>query len=289
MKFVKYESKKDFLNENLEILLKEEYKNELMLGIVLEHNDEKVNNWFLGRIENNNEVKMVFLADDDKQGLLFYCPTGDISKEEIEFFVDNIVNLNINLDQVFGDKKFSSIIAESYVEKSKKIIIENSIIYTLALKKLKQEHVLEENEKLIKLNFENSDMGKMSQIVKDIHTDISGVEACSDEEALRIANIYLKKGLYILTDNSEENVFCHAVTVRKQINGCTIGAVISPQEFRGKGYGKKCIYALSKRLLEEGYNYITLHVLSTNEAAKSVYEKVGFEFIEETERFVFNK
>ncbi len=289
MKFVKYESKKDFLNENLEILLKEEYKNELMLGIVLEHNDEKVNNWFLGRIENNNEVKMVFLADDDKQGLLFYCPTGDISKEEIEFFVDNIVNLNINLDQVFGDKKFSSIIAESYVEKSKKIIIENSIIYTLALKKLKQEHVLEENEKLIKLNFENSDMGKMSQIVKDIHTDISGVEACSDEEALRIANIYLKKGLYILTDNSEENVFCHAVTVRKQINGCTIGAVISPKEFRGKGYGKKCIYALSKRLLEEGYNYITLHVLSTNEAAKSVYEKVGFEFIEETERFVFNK
>ena len=289
MKFVKYESKKDFLNENLEILLKEEYKNELMLGIVLEHNDEKVNNWFLGRIENNNEVKMVFLADDDKQGLLFYCPTGDISKEEIEFFVDNIVNLNINLDQVFGDKKFSSIIAESYVEKSKKIIIENSIIYTLALKNLKQENVLEENEKLIKLNFDNSDMGKMSQIVKDIHTDISGVEACSDEEALRIANIYLKKGLYILTDNSEENVFCHAVTVRKQINGCTIGAVISPKEFRGKGYGKKCIYALSKRLLEEGYNYITLHVLSTNEAAKSVYEKVGFEFIEETERFVFNK
>lgn len=289
MKFVKYESKKDFLNENLEILLKEEYKNELMLGIVLEHNDEKVNNWFLGRIENNNEVKMVFLADDDKQGLLFYCPTGDISKEEIEFFVDNIVNLNINLDQVFGDKKFSSIIAESYVEKSKKIIIENSIIYTLALKKLKQEHVLEENEKLIKLNFENSDMDKMSQIVKDIHTDISGVEACSDEEALRIANIYLKKGLYILTDDSEKNVFCHAVTVRKQINGCTIGAVISPKEFRGKGYGKKCIYALSKRLLEEGYTYIALHVLSTNEAAKSVYEKVGFEFIEETERFVFNK
>ncbi len=289
MKFVKYESKKDFLNENLEILLKEESKNELMLGIVLEHNDEKVNNWFLGRIENNNEVKMVFLADDDKQGLLFYCPTGDISKEEIEFFVDNIVNLNINLDQVFGDKKFSSIIAESYVEKSKKIIIENSIIYTLALKKLKQEHVLEENEKLIKLNYENSDMDKMSQIVKDIHTDISGVEACSDEEALRIANIYLKKGLYILTDDSEKNVFCHAVTVRKQINGCTIGAVISPKEFRGKGYGKKCIYELSKKLLEDGYNYIALHVLSTNEAAKSVYEKVGFEFIEETERFVFNK
>lgn len=289
MKFVKYKSKKEFLNENLEILLKEESKNELMLGIILEHKDEKVNNWLLGRLENNNEVKMIFLSDDDKEGLLFYCPTGDISKEEIEFLIDNILDLNINLNQVFGDKRFSRIVAKIYTEKSKKIIIENSVIYTLALKKLKQEHILEENEKLIKLNSENADMEKMSQIVKDIHTDISGVEACSDEEALRIANIYLKKGLYILTDINEKDIFCHAVTVRKQINGCTIGAVISPKEFRGKGYGKKCIYAVSKILLEEGYNYITLHVLSTNEAAKSVYEKVGYEFLEETERFVFSK
>lgn len=289
MKFVKYESKKEFLDENLEILLREEPKNELMLGIVLEHKDEKVNNWFLGRIENDNEVKIIFLADDDKEGLLFYCPTGDISKEEIDFLTDNIVKLNINLTQVFGDKKYSITIAESYKTKSKKIITQNSVIYTLALKSIKQEHILEKNEKLIKLNSENSDMKKMSQIVKDIHTDISGVEACSDEDALRIANIYLKKGLYILTDDREKNIFCHAVTVRKQINGCTIGAVISPKEFRGRGYGKKCIYALSKRLLEDGYNYIALHVLSTNEAAKSVYEKVGFEFIEETERFVFNK
>ncbi len=289
MKFVKYESKKDFLNENLEILLKEEAKNELMLGIVLEHNDEKVNKWFLGRIENDNEVKIIFLADDDKQGLLYYCPTGCISIEEIEFLTDNIIDLNINLNQIFGDKKCSSIIAESYSKKTQKTIVENSMVYTLALKKLKQEHFLEENEKLIKLNSENADMGKMSQIVKDIHTDISGVEACSDEEALRIANIYFKKGLFILTDINEKNIFCHAVTVRKQINGCTIGAVISPKEFRGKGYGKKCIYALSKKLLEDGYSYIALHVLSTNEAAKSVYEKVGFEFVEETERFVFNK
>lgn len=289
MRFIKYETKKEFLEANLESLLKEESKNELMLGIALEHKDEKVNNWLLGRLENNNEVKMIFLSDDDKEGLLFYCPTEYISKEEIEFLVDNIIEFNINLNQVLGDRRISSIIAEVYTKKSKKTIIKNSVIYTLALRKLKQEHLLEENEKLVKLNSENADMEKMSQIVKDIHTDISGVEACTDEEALRIANIYLKKGLYILTDISEKNIFCHAVTVRKQINGCTIGAVISPKEFRGKGYGKKCIYAVSKKLLEDGYNYIALHVLSTNEAAKSVYEKVGYEFLEETERFVFSK
>lgn len=288
MKFVKYESKENFLKDNLDILLKEEAKNELMLGIILQHDDDKVGTWLLGRIENDNEVRIVFLADDDKKGLLFYCPSENITDSELEFLTANIANSDFSLNQVFGNKKYSSKIANMYSEKTNKEIKENSHVYTLALENIKQEHLLDDNEKLIKLNYENANIDKMSQIVKDIHTDISGVEACSDEEALRIANIYLKKGLYILTDNNEENVYCHAVSVRKQINGCTIGAVISPREHRGKGYGKKCIHAVSKKLLEDGNKYIALHVSATNEAAKSVYEKVGFDFVEETERFVFS-
>lgn len=288
MKFIKYESKNEFLKNNLDILLKEETKNELMLGIILQHESDKVDTWFLGRIEKENEIRIIFLADDDKKGLLFYCPSENITDNELEFLVDNIIEINGNLNQVFGSKRYSYKIAKLYSKKAQKQIQENEIIYTLALQNIKQEHNLGENEKLIKLNYENANMDKMSQIVKDIHTDISGVEACSDEEALRIANIYLKKGLYVLTDNNEEHIFCHAVSVRKQVNGCTLGAVISPKEFRGKGYGKKCIHAVTKKLLEDGNKYIALHVSAINEAAKSVYEKVGFDFVEETERFVFN-
>lgn len=288
MKFIKYESKNEFLKKNLDILLKEETKNELMLGIILQHEPDKVDTWLLGRIENEDEIRIIFLADDDKNGLLFYCPSENITDNELEFLVDNIIEVNENLSEVFGNKRYSYKIATLYSQKTQKQIQENEIIYTLALQNIKQEHYLGENEKLIKLNYENANMDKISQIVKDIHTDISGVEACSDREALKIANIYLKKGLYILTDNKEKNIFCHAVSVRKQVNGCTLGAVISPKEFRGKGYGKKCVHAVSKRLLEEGNKYIALHVSAINDVAKNVYEKIGYDFIEETERFVFS-
>ena len=37
MKFIKYETKKEFLEENLSELLNEEAKNEIMIGITLEH------------------------------------------------------------------------------------------------------------------------------------------------------------------------------------------------------------------------------------------------------------
>ena len=68
MKFIKYETKEEFLAENLEILLKEEAKNEIMIGITLEHSSEKVNKWLLGRIEKDDDVKAVFLVDDDREG-----------------------------------------------------------------------------------------------------------------------------------------------------------------------------------------------------------------------------
>jgi RimJ/RimL family protein N-acetyltransferase len=288
MNFKKYESKKQFLDENLEILIKKEPENELMIGIVLEHDDNKVGKWLLGRIEENDEVKIIFMVDDDKEGLVFYCPNKNITTEHIEFLVYSIINSDTALEQIVGNKEFSKRIGEIYCMKTGKNIIKTSTTHTLVLHEIEQEHILEDNEKLIKLNPEHPSSKKMGQVVKDIHTDIYGQEECSDEEAEKIANIYLKKGLYILTDNNEENVYCHAVTVRKQVNGCAIGAVISPKEYRGKGYGKKCIYALSKELLNKGNKFIVLHVAEKNQPAQSVYSKIGFEFIEETERVLFN-
>ncbi len=288
MNFKKYESKKQFLDENLEILIKKEPENELMIGIVLEHDDNKVGKWLLGRIEENDEVKIIFMVDDDKEGLVFYCPNKNITTEHIEFLVYSIINSDTALEQIVGNKEFSKRIGEIYCMKTGKNIIKTSTTHTLVLHEIEQEHILEDNEKLIKLNPEHPSSKKMGQVVKDIHTDIYGQEECSDEEAEKIANIYLKKGLYILTDNNEENVYCHAVTVRKQVNGCAIGAVISPKEYRGKGYGKKCIYALSKELLNKGNKFIVLHVAEKNQLAQSVYSKIGFEFIEETERVLFN-
>lgn len=283
-----YDNKEKFLEENLKILLKEEEKNEIMIGIILEQDNLKVNKWFLGRIEDNNDVKVIFFVDDDKQGLLFYFVTEDVTSKLTEFLIDNIISNKINLKEISGNQHYSNILSETYMKKTNKVILEKCVTDTLKLEKIKEEHVLNENEILIKIEKENADLDKMGQIVKDIHLDTYGVTECSDEDALRIANIYLKKGLYILTDKKEEkDIFCHAVVVRKQINGCAIGAVLSPREYRGKGYGKKCIYSLCEKLLKEKNKYVVLHVREGNIAARSVYEKIGFEMIERCERINF--
>ena len=52
MDFIKYKTKEEFLENNLEILLKEEAKKEIMIGILLEHKNDSIQNWVIGRIEN---------------------------------------------------------------------------------------------------------------------------------------------------------------------------------------------------------------------------------------------
>ena len=277
----KYETKEKFLEENLQILLKEEAKNETIIGIILEHEDMKVNNWLLGRIEDGEKVQAIFVVDDDKNGLLVYFPNKEeVTSEIISFLIDNIIDLNINFEEIVIEREYLDIISTLYSNKVNKEEVKIHYTDTLKLEKLKESYDLDLGDKLIKLEEEVSDPSKLISVVKEIYSDIYNREDCTDEETLKIANIYLKKGTYILTDEKEEKIYTQVVNVRKQINGSTIGAVITPKEFRGKGYAKKCLYAVCSELLKKN-KFIVLHVNIQNSSAISVYEKIGFEKIDE--------
>lgn len=287
MNFKKYETKEKFMEENFPLLLQNEAENEVMISIVKQHHEAKVSKWLLGRIEDAEKVKIIFIVDDDKEGLVVYFPEGEIEKKYIDFLVDKIIDLNVDLKEILAPVEYANQISNSYIEKTGKSIRKISNTYTYKLEELNEECVLAENEKIIKLEDEQNKMEELIKIVKEIHTDIYNLEECSDEEAIKIAKIYLKKGIYLLTNETEEEIYTQVVNVRKQINGVAIGAVITPKKFRGKGYAKKCIYGVCKRLLEEGNSFVVLHVATKNEAAIKVYERIGIKKIDEVQRIMF--
>lgn len=208
----KYETKEKFLEENLQILLKEEAKNETIIGIILEHEDMKVNNWLLGRIEDREKVQAIFVVDDDKNGLLVYFPNKEeVTSEIISFLIDNIIDLNINFEEIVIEREYLDIISTLYSNKVNKEEVKIHYTDTLKLEKLKESYDLDLGDKLIKLEEEVSDPSKLISVVKEIYSDIYNREDCTDEEALKIANIYLKKGTYILTDEKEEKIYTQVV------------------------------------------------------------------------------
>ncbi len=50
------------------------------------------------------------------------------------------------------------------------------------------------------------------------------------------------------------------------------------QKYRGKGYGKAILLEFVQTMINQGVGTIILHVFESNIAARSLYEKVGFEY-----------
>lgn len=286
MEFIKYKTKEEFLENNLEILLKEEAKNEIMLGILLEHENDSIQNWIIGRIENNGEVKAIFLVEDERKGLLIYSLEEYISAEVADCLVDNLLSLNIDLKEVLTSKENSKLIGKKYAEKSGKEMYIEQNMYIMIFDEIDEQCLLVENERIEKLEKETVDYDSLKENIIEMYRDNFRGRDCSEEEAIKVAEAFLRKGIYVLRNETGE-IVSQAVTVRKQINCCAIGGVITLERHRGHGYAKRLVHTLSNKLLKDGYEKVVLHVNSQNEPALSIYSKIGFEKIDETIKVKF--
>lgn len=286
MEFIKYGTKEDFLDNNLEILLKEEAKNEIMIGILLEHENDSIQNWVIGRIENKGEVKAIFLVEDERKGLLIYSLEKYISEDVAECLVDNLLEQNIVLKEVLTSKENSKLISKKYAQKAGKEMFIEQNMYIMTFDEIDEECLLEESERIEKLNKEAVNYQVLKENIFEMYRDNFRGRECSDEEAEKVSEAFLRKGIYVLRNETDE-IVSQAVTVRKQINCCAIGGVITLERHRGHGYAKRLVHTLSNNLLKEGYKEVVLHVNSQNEPAISIYSKIGFKKIDETIKIKF--
>ena len=286
MEFIRYKTKEEFFKDNLDILLKEEAKNEIMIGILLEHENDCIQNWLIGRIEEEGIVKAIFLVEDERKGLLMYSIEEHISEAVADFLVENLLSLNIDLKEVLTSKDNSVLIGKKYAQKASKEISLMSNMYIMTFDKIDELDLLTENEKIEKLEKENVDYDVLKENIIEMYRDNFRGRECTEYEVQKASEAFLRKGIYVLRNESGE-IVSQAVTVRKQINCCAIGGVITLERHRGHGYAKRLVHTLSNKLLKDGYKEVVLHVYSQNEPAIAIYSKIGFRKIDETIKVKF--
>ena len=101
------------------------------------------------------------------------------------------------------------------------------------------------------------------------------------ESALvRISKMIYDNRLYVFEDN-KGTVVSMAAASRKLIHGIAINYVYTPEEYRGLGYAATNIYNISKKYLDEGYDFCTLFVDKKNMISRRAYEKVGYQTVDD--------
>lgn len=286
MEFIKYKTKEEFFKDNLEILLKEEAKNEIMIGILLEHDNECIQNWIIGRIEEEGNVKVIFLVEDERKGLLIYSIDENISEKVADFLVDSLLNLDVDLKEILTSKDNSNLIGRLYSQKAGKEMYIEQNMYIMTFDKIEEQCLLTEYEKIEKLEKETVDYNVLKENIIEMYRDNFRGRECTEYEVQKASEAFLRKGIYVLRNETGE-IVSQAVTVRKQINCCAIGGVITLERHRGHGYAKRLVHTLSNKLLKDGYKKVVLHVNSKNAPAISIYSKIGFKKIDETIKVKF--
>ncbi|MFC2105220.1 GNAT family N-acetyltransferase [Candidatus Bipolaricaulota bacterium] len=72
-------------------------------------------------------------------------------------------------------------------------------------------------------------------------------------------------------------------------NGATVSAVYTPPEHRGNGYASGCVAALSQSLLDDGNHFCTLYADLSNPTSNKIYQNVGYRPVVDCAMYLFGE
>lgn len=97
----------------------------------------------------------------------------------------------------------------------------------------------------------------------------------SAEEAREVATRLLNNGAIFFWEVDGASVSM-AGRGRSSSHGITVNMVYTPPELRGRGYASACVAALSRQLLDAGWQFCTLYTDLANPTSNDIYQRIGY-------------
>ena len=115
---------------------------------------------------------------------------------------------------------------------------------------------------------------------------LQSLETTSSDEARRRAERRIQEGTVYLWEDGEPVSL--AGLTRPTAKGITIGPVYTPPNQRGRGYASSLVAQLSQKMLDEGRSFVTLFTDLANPTSNRIYHNIGYRPICDYTVFRFN-
>lgn len=130
---------------------------------------------------------------------------------------------------------------------------------------------------------QEDDLELVAQWLHQFFTEVG--EPSSLEDARNKAQQTINASSLYLWDDT--NPVCMAAKTRPTQSGIVVSMVYTPPESRKKGYASSCVAALSRLLLSQGFQFLSLYTDLSNPTSNHIYQEIGYEPIQDSVVYTF--
>ncbi len=267
-----------FNQQALPLLEAKEVENNLQIGILRSLEERKSQERpFLAFYEEEEKISLILVITPPQNVVI--TATGDFKEAHLVPLVKDLQRLQVSLPGVIANTPISSLFATEWARQTG---VEVRVSMRQRIFKLVELNDLLKPEGSLRLAG-NEDLPLVQTWIQNFYEEALDQNPHTDYEG--IAKRFIERqALYLFGD---EQVYSMAGKTRATSAGVSISLVYTPKEHRGKGYATFCVYALSSLLLKE-YSYISLYTDLANPTSNSIYAKIGFRPVCDSEVYAFH-
>ncbi|WP_433742605.1 GNAT family N-acetyltransferase [Falsibacillus pallidus] len=262
------------------LLMKEEAKNNLPLGLMYQLEKSERNDVLIAAIEDGQDLS-AFLLMTPPHNLIISVDKEKEWKSSIQQAVESLQAADIKIPGVVAEKETASFFAEelaSTTGQSPEIHMRQRIYQ---LREVRKSPVSEGNMRLA----DERESGLLTHWLLSFIEDTGEHPLTEKEAEARAAAMIQEKSIYLWEHNGK--IVSMARKARCTKNVAVINFVFTPKDERKKGYASAVVSQLSQTLLKD-YDSCGLYTDLDNPTSNKIYMEIGYEPVADSTMIKFD-
>jgi len=265
VEFIRYFSVDAFSSDVLDLLLKNEAENNLLISMLTEGKSKGSADWLMAAIADSGGIVLAAFCSKPFNLLLYEPENGPEGAAEL--LAREIRRIGFDLPGVLAESGIARRFSDAYRADGS-----GRLHMTMAVMRLDKLADYEKAPGAMR-EIDGRDMFYVP-FWEHAFGDDCRVHDFSLPEIVERVRTRLGKGTHFIWEDGSP--VSQAVYGRNTPNGAIVNMVYTPPHFRGRGYATSVVGELSRSLLAKGKSFCALYVDAENPVSRRVYQKLGY-------------
>ncbi len=226
-----------------------------------------------GAVHADHDVLLIFYNDYPYN---LYLVGFDDSTACYDCLIDYLIKHQIQMKSLNAPKQEAHLFMEAYSKQSHRELKVETVMNVMQLKEVTSSSF--PTGTFVQATINHLEI--VSTFYQQFVQEVLGHDA--DIEKVRRKMLHkIKNGHCYVFENGNKEVVSTAHFDAVIADGISISGVYTPMPYRGQGFAIALMSHLSQLALDQGYAFCTLMVDQTTPIAQHVYEKIGYQLIDE--------